>query len=313
MLTPFFMARTIARTGPDLLMVTTIDEWVWSCLVPHLAGAPPLVLVRHMVLPLPYRVRWLAGRRARAIVAVSRSVRDSLLIDSAIDPALVRVIPNAVRFGIRTSVPTVEERASARATLGLPRAGRWIGFLGGINRAKGVEDVMAATRRAQQVLGDVRLLICGRSDERHDVPGCDELARSHGLAGRVHYLGFVDDVRSAIIAANVLAVATRSTLGEALGQSAIDAMACGTPVAAYGLDGIIEAVGEAAVLACPDDVEDLGGALLRLLKDSELGARAARHGLERARASFDPDRMVDQYEQLFSALVPSHGAGRRVM
>ncbi len=130
LLTPFLIARHINRVRPDLLMVTTSDEWVWSCLTPRQARNPRLVLVRHMGLPLPFRVRWLAGRRSDAIVAVSRSVRDSLLIDSAIAPALVDVIPNAVRFAIAPRRSRTEDRARARNSLGLPPAGRLIAIFG---------------------------------------------------------------------------------------------------------------------------------------------------------------------------------------
>jgi glycosyltransferase involved in cell wall biosynthesis len=310
LLTPFFIARDITRVHPDFLMVTTSDEWVWSCLTPRRAGGPRLVLVRHMGLPLPFRVRWLAGRRADAIVAVSRSVRDSLLIDSAIAPAFVHVIPNAVRFAIGLGVPRPEDRARARGSLGLPAAGRWIGFLGGISRGKGIEDVMVAARRANQTLGDVRLLVCGRNDERHETPGWDVLAQRHGIAGRVHYLGFIDDVRPAIVAADVVAIATRSTLREGLAQSAIDAMACGTPIAAYALEGITEVVGDAAILARPDDVDELSGALIRALGDRDVGAHIAQGGLSRARELFDPGRMADRYEQLLTALASHRRAVR---
>jgi glycosyltransferase involved in cell wall biosynthesis len=83
-------------------------------------------------------------------------------------------------------------------------------------------------------------------------------------------------------------------------------MACGTPVAAYALEGITEVVGDAAILARPDDIEDLSGALVRVLEDAELGARIAHRALSRARESFAPTRMADRYEQLFTALAPGH-------
>jgi glycosyltransferase involved in cell wall biosynthesis len=306
LIAPLIIARAVSATRPDLLIVTTSDAWVWSCLIPRRTSAPRLVLVRHMALPLPYRVRRMAGRRADAIVAVSRSVRESLLTDSAIPPGLVRVIPNATRFAPRASVPGREERIYARATLGLTPSGRWIGFLGGINRGKGIEDVMAAARYAGEALGDVSLLVCGRKDPRRATPDCGTLARHHGVEGKVHYLGQLEDVRPALIAADAVAIATRATLREGLSQTAIDTMACGTPIAAYALGGVIDVVGEtdpAAVLARPDDVEDLGRAVTRLLTDQGLAARIASDGLKRAREAFDPDRMVDSYERLFADLL----------
>lgn len=318
LLTPFIIGRTVSATRPDLLMVTTSDEWVWACLVPRRAMHPRLILVRHMGLPLPFAVRWLAGHRADAIVAVSRSVRQSLLADSAISPSMVHVIPNAIRFPARQSIPDSGERMRARSLLGLPSTGRWIGFVGGVNLGKGIEDAMLASRRANQSLADVHLLVCGRKDPRRDTPGCEELARRHRMEERVHYLGYLDDVTPAIIASDAVMIATHSTLREGLAQTAIDAMACGTPIAAYALGGVTDAVGETdpvAILARPDDVEDLGSAVTRLLQDAALATNVAQRGLDRARREFAPALMAGRYEQLFSALLadrtarPKHEAG----
>ncbi|HEV3112544.1 MAG TPA: glycosyltransferase family 4 protein [Candidatus Binataceae bacterium] len=311
LLTPFLIGRTVSATRPDLLMVITSDEWVWACLRPRRATRPRLILVRHMALPLPFAVRWLAGHRADAIVAVSRSVRQSLLTDSAIAPSMVHLIPNATRFPARQSIPDSGERMRARSLLGLPAAGRWIGFVGGVNLGKGIEDAMLASRHANQSLGDVHLLVCGRKDPRRDIPGCEELARRHGMEQRVHYLGHLDDVTPAIIASDLVVIATHSTLREGLSQTAIDAMACGTPIAGYALGGITDAVGDtdpAAVLACPDDIEDLGHAVTRLLQDAELAARVAQRGLDRARPEFAPALMAGRYEQLFSAFLADRTA-----
>jgi hypothetical protein len=65
---------------------------------------------------------------------------------------------------------------------------------------------------------------------------------------------------------------------------------CGTPIAA-------DAVGEsdpAAMLACPDDIDDPSGVVTRLLGNPNLAARIAGRGLDRARQEFDPLRMADR-------------------
>src|SRR5690349_4803456 len=55
LLTPFAIARTVSISRPELLLVTTSDEWVWSCLIPRHAGGSHLILVRHMGLPVSWR------------------------------------------------------------------------------------------------------------------------------------------------------------------------------------------------------------------------------------------------------------------
>jgi len=303
LIAPFFISRAAARSRPDLLMVTTSDQWVWSCFVRRPAHTPRLVLVRHMGLPLSRRVRFLAGRRADAIVAVSPSVREMLLADSAIAPAMVHVISNSTRFAVRQSVPDSSERKHARESLGLPGGVPLIGFMGGINLGKGVEDAMVAAAQARRALGDVHLLVCGRKDTRQQTPGYEELATRHAMGGCVHYRGYLNDVIPALIASDAVVIATRSTLREGLAQTAIDAMACGVPIAGYALGGITDAVGEhdpAAVLARPDDVEDLSRVVIALLTNPELALAIAQRGLIRARQEFDPGLMTEQYEQLFS-------------
>ncbi|MDX2171405.1 MAG: glycosyltransferase, partial [Deltaproteobacteria bacterium] len=112
-------ARLLAARRPDIALVTTADEWVWSCLAPR-PRRTRLVLVRHMALPLPRRVQWLAARRADAVVAVSEAVRDSL---AAVPAARLHVIHNPGRFPPRTAPPSRAARAAARAALGLPASG----------------------------------------------------------------------------------------------------------------------------------------------------------------------------------------------
>ncbi len=305
-LAPFLIARTVSISRPDLLLVTTSDQWVWTSLMPRRGGVPRLVLVRHMGLPLTYRVRWLAGRRADAVVAVSPSVSEALRPDPAIPSGKIHTIVNATRFPVRQAIPELAERIHARSTLGLPAAGRWVGFLGGINLEKGIEDAMLAVRRANQTVDDVKLLVCGRKNIRHKTPEGEELARRHGVEHKVRFLGHLDDVIPAIIASDAIMIATRSKLREGLSQTAIDAIACGTPIAAYALGGVTDVVGAsepAAILARPDDVEDLGSGLSRLLENPGLADAIACRGLDRARRDFAPALMADRYEHLFEELL----------
>ncbi|GEM_PF-2125587 len=305
---PFLIARTVWISSPDLLLVTTSDLWVWSSLMPRKLSGPRLVLVRHMGLPISSPLRHLVGRRADAVVAVSSSVRETLLVDSAIAPAKVHTIVNATRFPVRPSPPDFAERIRARTSLGLAPAGRWVGFFGGINLGKGIEDAMAALRHANQVLGDVNMLVCGRKDTRHRTPDGKDLARRFGVETKVRFFGHLDDVVPAMVASDAILIATRSTLREGLSQTALDAMACGIPIVAYALGGVTDVTGAeepAAILARPDAVDDLASALIRLLKNPELGGEITSRGLERARREFAPALMADRYVRLFENLVSS--------
>ena len=297
------------RSGASAVaLVNTPDEWVWACLARR--RAPRLVLVRHMALRLPWAVRKLAGRSADAIVAVSNAVRESLVADGVIRPAAVQVIYNPVRFEPRAAPPGADERRAARIALGLPASGHWIGFFGGLDPNKGIGHVLAALAAANQDIGDeTSLLVCGRggaADER----AFAETRHAASLDGRVHYLGVIDRMREAITAVDAVAIATHSSLAEGLPLAALEAMACGTPVAGYRTGGVSEALGEddsAGCIVAADDQGALARALIGLLRDQGRANRLALGALARARRMFDPAQAADRYERLFAELTGARG------
>jgi glycosyltransferase involved in cell wall biosynthesis len=301
------ITRAVRAFGPQVVLVTTPSEWLWSCVVPRGVLGAPLVLARHMMLRLPTQVRRLANLRADAVIAVSESVRANLLRRPGIRADLIRVIRNPVRFKVQDEILPGQARAGLRKSMGLPEPGRWIGFFGGNDPQKGIGDLMAAARRIRSQGLDLNLLVCGRP---HRKPGrtVAEWAAEAGLGPYTHYLAEVEEMERALRAVDAVVIATHSSLGEGLPLTALEAMACGTPVVGYSAGGIREAIGaheQGGLLAKPDDPADLARVLQRVFSERELGARVARRALEWARAQFDPARAADEYERLFQSLTGS--------
>jgi glycosyltransferase involved in cell wall biosynthesis len=283
----------IRAAAPDIVLVTTIDDWVPACLSAS-PGPGGLVLVRHMALPVSWPLRWLADRRAGAIVAVSTAVRDQLTGRAGIRPGRLHVIANPSRFPVRTAVPRAAERAAARDRFGLPARAHWVAYLGGSTALKGPRDALAAVRDAAAALGPIGLVVCGRRDA--------QAPPWHGAGDWVIDLGEVAAVDDLLTAVDAVVVPTHRALGEALPLTVIEAMACGTPVIAYAVGGIAEALGETGFLVEPDDVGRLGTALREVLADRPRAEAMATRALERARQRFDPERIADRFEALFAKL-----------
>jgi glycosyltransferase involved in cell wall biosynthesis len=266
-----------------------------------------LVLARHMTVRLRPSVRRWANLRADAVIAVSESVAANLLDHPGIREDLIRVIRNPVRFKVGDEIVPCQARAELRKSMGLPQAGRWIGFFGGNDPQKGIGDLIAAARLIRSQGLDLNLLVCGRP---HRKPGrtVAECAAEAGLGQCTHFLGEVEDMERALKAVDAVVIATHSSLGEGLPLTALEAMACGTPVIGYSIDGIREAIGaheEGGLLAKPDDPADLARVVQRVFSERELGIRVAHRALEWARAQFDPARAADEYERLFLSLTGS--------
>jgi glycosyltransferase involved in cell wall biosynthesis len=123
------------------------------------------------------------------------------------------------------------------------------------------------------------------------------LAETLGLAGRVEFTGRVDDAALADLyrRATVMVFPSRY---EGFGLPALEAMACGCPVIASNRASVPEAVGDAALLFDPDDIEAMAGAIRGVLASPELRRELRRRGLARAQAlSWDltARRTLDEY------------------
>jgi glycosyltransferase involved in cell wall biosynthesis len=69
---------------------------------------------------------------------------------------------------------------------------------------------------------------------------------------------------------------------EGFGLPPLEAMKCGAPVIVGNRTSLPEVVGDAALLVDPFDVEAIGAAIKRLIKDSELRSELSIKGQERA-------------------------------
>jgi glycosyltransferase involved in cell wall biosynthesis len=299
---PCAIARACHHWAPDVVLVTTPNEWVWACIT--VRRGSKVVLVRHMTLPLARPIGWVVNRRADAVVAVSEAVRRSLVTHAGVRPDLVHVVRNPVRFPPRANVPTLDERRHARTALGLEPGGYWVGFFGGLDPLKGIADVLQSIRAGNDEIGPIHLLACGRARST-EVLTTQDMVRCHGMADRFHYLGVIDRVEEALVASNAIVVATHSRLGEAAPLAITEAMACGTPVVAYATGGIPELLGEdghAGRLAPADDVKALSRLLVETLADVPAAERMATNALHRVARLCDPEESANQYERLFQEL-----------
>jgi glycosyltransferase involved in cell wall biosynthesis len=107
------------------------------------------------------------------------------------------------------------------------------------------------------------------------------LRASLGLADAVTFTGYVPGDHLVALY-NAASVAVLPSFSEGFGLPALEAMACGAPVAASRRGSIPEVVGEAGVLFDPADPDDMARALESVLADETLRQRLRAAGLARA-------------------------------
>ncbi len=112
---------------------------------------------------------------ADAVVVLSE-VQRADLIARGVPEARIRIVPNAVDDAV-LSVPTVAG-ADARAALGLPREGFWVGSVSSLVEYEGFDLLLEAVARCRAQGVDVRCLLVGDGVSR---PGLEARTAQLGL------------------------------------------------------------------------------------------------------------------------------------
>ncbi len=172
-------------------------------------------------------------------------------------------------------------------------------FVGRLIPEKGVQVLLEAFTRCVAGGLRVRLVIAGDGPQRAEL---EAMARREGIAQRVEFLGALDATQVLGLLQHALAVVVPSIAPETWGRTAVEAMACGTPVIAASSGALEETVGEAGLLYPPLDRAALAERMTRLSNDAGLQQRLQSDGRALVEARYDIGRMTAQYLALYREL-----------
>ncbi len=213
----------------------------------------------------------LAAAQASLILTVSGYSRRCLIENLKVNPARVRVVPEAASPVFRK--------------LDMPPAARpYLLYVGGFNPHKNVAALLKAASRLAARWPELRLVLAGdfQSDSFQGTTGAlKTLARELGIAGRIEFTGWVPDEELCRLY-NGATLVVLPSLEEGFGLPALEAMACGTPVVASAGHAFDEVVADAGLLVDPRDEKALAAAIESLLADPELRRRLSEKALERS-------------------------------
>jgi glycosyltransferase involved in cell wall biosynthesis len=222
---------------------------------------------------IAWNLRW-ALPRARRIVAVSRPLAD-VVASFGVPLDRIDVVPN----GVDATLFYPRDRASARAELGQDGdERRWLLYVGRLEEAKGVLDLLAAFSSLARRRDDVRLVIVGDGSAHEAVAR----AASGDLGDRILLVGRrpLEEVPVWMAASHVLVL---PSWAEGTPNVVLEALACGRRVVATSVGGTPDLVKapDLGELVPPRRPEALAEALDRaasLPYSAEAVARAGAHG-----------------------------------
>jgi glycosyltransferase involved in cell wall biosynthesis len=301
----FLRVETLAKFNKPLIW-TLHDSWAFTggCHVPYdckkyqqSCGACP-ILGSSSEHDLSRRT-WLRKKKAwrnldLTVVAPSHWLADCARSSSLFRETRIEVIHN----GLDTQLFQPRNKEAARERLGLPNDKKIILFgavRANTDRNKGFHLLQPALQTLSKSLPGT-LAVVFSSFESGD---------SHDLGMPVVCLGEINDdnlLASIYSAADVFVV---PSLQESFCQTASEAMACGTPVVAFGATGLLDVVEHqrCGYLAQPYDTEDLAHGIAWVLEDNDRQSELSLIARQKVKTEFSLRKAADHYITLYRELL----------
>jgi glycogen(starch) synthase len=246
------------------------------------------------------------------VVAVSEYTRDEIIASALeVDAHCHTTFADQCRKRVRVSYPPIDSSAflcksdksveEALARRGLERDG-YILFLSRVARAKGIYDLVIAYGQ-MQCRENVKLVVAGTG------PALEHVQAMAKEDDRIIFLTDVDDEEKPLLMAGCAAYALPTkpepdfveTFGIALAEKML---AGGGPIVTTLTGGTGEAVGKAAVIVEPGDINGLAEALDRVVLEMS-AAQRADYELRAREKAMEFDRVA-----VFDGLFPREAAAR---
>ncbi len=222
----------------------------------------------------------IAIRQAHLILTVSEHSKEQIIEYFRLPESRLRVITEAAR-AVFTVLPHDEQMNEILRRHNLKPNEKFLLYVGGISPHKNLNTLIDAFQR----LDDIKLVLVG--DYKDDpffsaYPALKKQVEELGLTDKVIFAGFVEDVDLAHLY-NAATLVVLPSLEEGFGLPAVEAMACGTPVAASNRGSLPEVLGAAGVFFEPQDVENMVAVINQILNDDAQREEMSRTGLNRSK------------------------------
>jgi glycosyltransferase involved in cell wall biosynthesis len=294
------LARVLRGFRPNLVLCCNERAFRLATPARKWAGKPPLIYRNGLTATFKNRSlnRMLFQDAARMIV-ISEPLRDEMASYGWIPPGRLQVLRNGIDTDLY--LPDPQARARVRAEVGTSPEAVVAAVLARVTEDKGQVETIEALAILKEQAPAAELWIVGEGSLR---PKLEALAREQGVADRVKFLGFRNDIPAVLQAVDVVVQASHR---EGLGNTLLEAMAARRPIVASAVGGIVDVVvpGKTGELVAPYDSAAIAAALGPLLADAQLRKQYGDAGWQRVQDEFRLTRETDEWCRLFDELIPA--------
>lgn len=201
----------------------------------------------------------------------------------------LKVIPNGVDMDpFREPAPSVRPEFSAASE-------RLVGFIGRLVADKGGALLLSAAQSVLAVYPNAKFIFAGEGPARAE---WEALAVKLGIGSKVVFAGRRDDMPALYASLDIVVL---PSLQEAMPMCLLEALSAAKPVVATTVGAIPKVIipGVTGLLCEPGDINGLSTAILRLLRDPELGRTLGNHGRAHVARAFASEVVGRSYIGLY--------------
>mgnify|MGYP003756563755 CR=1 FL=1 len=226
----------------------------------------------------------------------SIAVRDNVHMKERMAQDKIAVIYNGHDF----SRLRLHKKADLMKDLSIPEGSPIVGIVANMRPVKRVNDLIVAFSRVQDVIPESYLIIVGHLNDLSE--DYKNLVRVHGIEDKVRFLGSIQEPVPVI---KHFSVGVNCSETGGLSNSIIEYMACGIPVVATDTSGNRELIndGKSGILVPVGDPEQLGNAIIRILKDKQTAKKLSSKAEKFITERFKLDIVINQYTDFYIRLV----------
>jgi len=237
------------------------------------------------------------------IVTVSEYSKKQILRYRKVPASKIGIVSEAPgeAFG-RMAPGTDHGRVLSR--FGLQLEDRFLLSVGGISPHKNLRMLLNVFHKLQQSRPELKLVLAGDYEKDSFLSDFQELsllAKNLEMTEHLVFTGYITDSELAHLY-NTASLFVFPSLQEGFGLPAVEAMACGTPIAASRAGSLPEVVGDAGEFFDPLDEREMFEVISRVLRDDVLMQKLRESGLKRAKM-FQWSRAAREALEIFEDMI----------
>jgi lipopolysaccharide heptosyltransferase II len=223
---------------------------------------------------------------AKRVIVPSNVIARHMIEDFGVPHERIRLIPRSVDLDKFRYTPPDKRPGKVFN----------VGIIGRLTPIKGHLHFIKAMAKVASSNPNVKIWIVGDAPSSKDAykEQLRVLVKRLGLEDSTEFLGTQKDIPGILANLNLLVLAT--TTQEAFGRVIVEAQACGVPVVATAVGGVIDIIedGRTGLLVPPADPQAMAEAIIKISGDKGLALRMAQNAYEKVKLNYGVELMVQR-------------------